>query len=122
MAKLNPPFYFGVILLIVAVVASAYVFTSDQPVACTLEAKACPNGSYVGRTGPNCEFAPCTTDCKTDADCVPRECCHPGSCINKDFKSVCNLACTASCEGPLDCNVGSCRCLSGSCEVVPTLS
>lgn len=26
---------------------------------CTLEAKVCPDGSYVGRTGPNCEFAPC---------------------------------------------------------------
>lgn len=27
--------------------------------ACTLEAKLCPDGSSVGRTGPNCEFAPC---------------------------------------------------------------
>jgi len=29
------------------------------PVACTLEAKLCPDGSTVGRVGPNCEFAPC---------------------------------------------------------------
>lgn len=28
-------------------------------VACTLEAKICPDGSSVGRQGPNCEFAPC---------------------------------------------------------------
>lgn len=28
-------------------------------VACTMEAKLCPDGSYVGRSGPNCEFAPC---------------------------------------------------------------
>lgn len=28
-------------------------------VACTKEAKICPDGSAVGRTGPNCEFAPC---------------------------------------------------------------
>ena len=28
-------------------------------VACTEEAKICPDGSAVGRTGPNCEFAPC---------------------------------------------------------------
>jgi hypothetical protein len=34
---------------------------SAKPVACTQEAKLCPNGSYVGRTGPNCEFAPCPT-------------------------------------------------------------
>jgi len=27
--------------------------------ACTMEAKLCPDGSYVGRTGPNCEFSPC---------------------------------------------------------------
>lgn len=31
------------------------------PVACTMEAKQCPDGSYVGRTGPKCEFTPCPT-------------------------------------------------------------
>lgn len=30
-----------------------------QPVACTMEAKQCSDGSYVGRTGPKCEFAAC---------------------------------------------------------------
>lgn len=29
------------------------------PVACTMEARICPDGSSVGRTGPNCEFAAC---------------------------------------------------------------
>jgi hypothetical protein len=28
-------------------------------VACTTEAKLCPDGSYVGRTGPKCEFTLC---------------------------------------------------------------
>lgn len=28
-------------------------------VVCTMEAKICPDGSAVGRSGPNCEFAPC---------------------------------------------------------------
>lgn len=32
---------------------------SASPVACTEEAKLCPDGSSVGRVGPNCEFAPC---------------------------------------------------------------
>lgn len=32
---------------------------SDEGVACTLEALLCPDGSAVGRSGPNCEFAPC---------------------------------------------------------------
>ncbi|HEY4502628.1 MAG TPA: Gmad2 immunoglobulin-like domain-containing protein [Candidatus Paceibacterota bacterium] len=31
----------------------------EVPVACTQEAKLCPDGSYVGRTGPHCEFAQC---------------------------------------------------------------
>lgn len=30
-----------------------------QPVACTADAMICPDGSSVGRTGPNCEFATC---------------------------------------------------------------
>jgi|GEM_PF-1484463 hypothetical protein len=30
-----------------------------NPIACTQDAKLCPDGSYVGRSGPNCEFAPC---------------------------------------------------------------
>jgi hypothetical protein len=30
-----------------------------ESVACTEEAKLCPDGSAVGRTGPNCSFAPC---------------------------------------------------------------
>lgn len=40
--------------------------TNDQassigitPQICTMEAKLCPDGSYVGRSGPNCAFAPC---------------------------------------------------------------
>ena len=32
---------------------------AEPPKACTQEAKQCPDGSYVGRTGPNCEFAAC---------------------------------------------------------------
>lgn len=32
---------------------------SDGMVACTMEAKLCPDGSAVGRQGPNCEFAKC---------------------------------------------------------------
>jgi len=29
---------------------------------CTMEAKLCPDGSYVGREGPNCEFTECPTE------------------------------------------------------------
>lgn len=50
-------------IVVVAVLASGgYYFlklkTFEQKV-CTMDAKVCPDGSSVGRTGPNCEFAPC---------------------------------------------------------------
>lgn len=31
----------------------------EEPVFCTQDAMQCPDGSFVGRQGPNCEFAPC---------------------------------------------------------------
>ena len=31
----------------------------EERVACTMEAKECPDGSFVGRVAPDCEFAPC---------------------------------------------------------------
>lgn len=30
-----------------------------EPMMCTMDARQCPDGSYVSRTGPNCEFSPC---------------------------------------------------------------
>lgn len=35
--------------------------TPDGPYACQADAMVCPDGSAVGRQGPNCEFAPCPT-------------------------------------------------------------
>lgn len=34
---------------------------TPSPVACTMDAKICPDGSAVGRSGPKCEFSPCPT-------------------------------------------------------------
>ena len=31
----------------------------SEEVVCTTDAKICPDGSAVGRSGPRCEFAPC---------------------------------------------------------------
>jgi len=47
--------------LIIALLACVIALSSCalHPVACTMEAKICPDGSAVGRTGPNCEFTPC---------------------------------------------------------------
>ncbi|MDO8407614.1 MAG: hypothetical protein Q7S95_00040, partial [bacterium] len=51
----------------VAIVAAFWainvrVAEAPGPVACTAEAKLCPDGSAVGRTGPNCEFALCPSE------------------------------------------------------------
>lgn len=76
------------VLLIVAITACVFVwvYEKNQPaieqpniqvvkpkktesVACTMEAKLCADGSYVSRTGPNCEFAACpevTNDATAD--------------------------------------------------------
>ena len=54
-----------VIVLVVLALGAAVWYVSGSPlppagpVACTMEAKLCPDGSAVGRTGPNCEFAAC---------------------------------------------------------------
>lgn len=36
------------------------LLSKETEKACTMEAKQCPDGSYVGRVPPNCEFAPCS--------------------------------------------------------------
>lgn len=51
----------ALVLLVCAAVVALYITATpaQAPVACTTEAKLCPDGSAVGRTGPNCEFAAC---------------------------------------------------------------
>lgn len=59
------------VVLIVGVIVAVAVFKNrsavapenglitESPVVCIQDAKQCPDGSYVSRQGPNCEFAPC---------------------------------------------------------------
>ena len=51
-----------IIILILLIFGSVYFLNKPQTpnfISCTMEAKLCPDGSYVGRTGPNCEFEQC---------------------------------------------------------------
>lgn len=49
-----------VLIVIVGLGIYKFNFTNDDIIiACTQEAKLCPDGSAVGRTGPNCEFDTC---------------------------------------------------------------
>ena len=59
------------ILVIVSVLFSGCISNQgpgSNQTACTEEAKLCPDGSAVGRTGPNCEFAPCPQLVGNDSD------------------------------------------------------
>ncbi|HEY5383147.1 MAG TPA: hypothetical protein VIJ88_01165 [Candidatus Paceibacterota bacterium] len=71
----------GIVLVIVGAVF-AFVSIKDAhtpgPVACTMEAKLCPDGTAVGRTGPNCEFAACPTSTSTSATSTPIATTTPG--------------------------------------------
>jgi len=40
----------------------------DEFVACTMDALQCPDGSFVGRIAPNCEFSACTGDVETQGN------------------------------------------------------
>ena len=56
------------------------------------------------------------TSCLQDSDCVPEQCCHATSCINKANKFACNLFCTQECKpNTLDCGQGSCKCINNKC-------
>ena len=52
-------FVVGVAFYVAYPTPDEYKAPEDEMVFCTMEAKLCPDGSYVGREGPNCEFAPC---------------------------------------------------------------
>ncbi len=57
----------AIIIAAIAGVVAWQRFFSEKPVACTMETKLCPDGSYVGRTGPKCEFAPCPSEVNNDS-------------------------------------------------------
>ena len=60
-------FYILPVAILLAAGCSAKKPATNTPpagqgqVACTQEAMLCPDGSAVGRTGPDCAFAPCPT-------------------------------------------------------------
>ncbi len=68
-----------IVVIILALMAIGFYFLvrddiSDKPepvVFCTLDAMQCPDGSYVGRVPPSCEFAACvsnSTSTQEDSD------------------------------------------------------
>lgn len=66
-AKNNSIIMAGILLVAIAVILVLVSRPQREPIesieemVCTQEAKLCPDGSYVGRVPPLCEFAPCGT-------------------------------------------------------------
>ncbi len=58
---------FVISILLIGLIALFGCTNENNVVACTEEAKICPDGSAVGRIGPNCEFADCP---KLPKNCV----------------------------------------------------
>lgn len=90
------------------------------PIACDSSAMQCPDGSYVGRTGPNCEYAACPSPvgCTEEAKQCP-----DGSAVGRtgpkcEFAPCPNaVACTADAK---QCPDGSYVSRTGpSCEFAP---
>jgi hypothetical protein len=56
-------YFLGVVVVLVIAAGGIYFYKTNVHtstlIACTAEAMMCPDGSAVGRTGPNCSFAPC---------------------------------------------------------------
>jgi hypothetical protein len=82
----------------------------SPPHACTAEAKICPDGSSVGRSGPNCEFAPCpgaTTPiaCQDDARVCP-----DGTVLGR-VGPTCEFP---ACPTPVACTTDAKQCPDGS--------
>ncbi len=64
----------GALLVLLVIIGSSILIWKKYsenpivPIACTLEAKICPDGSAVGRVGPNCEFSACPMVDDSDVD------------------------------------------------------
>lgn len=90
--------------------------SKNRPVACTADAKICPDGTGVGRSAPSCEFDPCPVSkiCEDNQDCVvfgKEGDCDCG-CYNKNaLPGISDEKCF--CASPL-----SCECLNNVCEGV----
>ncbi len=133
-------------IIFVAIVAGYFIGRMQsgpdtEPIACTQEAMLCPDGSYLGRTRPNCEFAPCPPgpepspipppiskdlECKKDSDCPSSKyTCEAIEGVGTVYpnggpstytitKGVCKLKEGNKCRADSDC-VGGLLCSVGIC-------
>ncbi len=68
---MNKSYTLIILLALTAALFGAYYilekdYTQNNTIACTADAMLCPDGSYVGRSGPHCEFKCGTTSTSTN--------------------------------------------------------
>lgn len=59
LSRYAPYIVVGLFLLIGVIALIVAPMFTNQPVSCTEEALMCPDGTAVGRTGPQCKFSAC---------------------------------------------------------------
>lgn len=65
LTKLALVFLVLAFLGLVGSLVKGFISSRKKEVACTMEAKVCPDGTSVGRVAPSCEFAPCPSPTST---------------------------------------------------------
>lgn len=118
MAKKQKKSQFGRNFIIAAIIMFILlvIIQTPQPVACTEEAKICPDGSAVGRIPPNCDFAPCPSGTCTCPNGYIHEgdVCNPACYYSIPKCLMPSIMCSTSCENDSDC-VGATCCHPTSC-------
>ena len=112
---MKTPYILIIILIVIFIAIYGIIYlNNNKPTACTAEAKICPDGTAVSRTGPDCEFENCPSSkiCESDKDCVvfgkDGDCncgCYNENALPQDSGGACFCAAPASC-----------KCVSGLCE------
>ena len=109
-----------ILILVVIIIIWAISFSlfneKEEPVYCAQDAKMCPDGSYVARIPPDCEFEKCP---------VSKNCIRTEDCVVFGESGDCNCGCyhydalpqttggNCFCAAPV-----SCECVNGICEGV----
>ncbi len=92
---------FATIMLFALLFAGCAGIFPQEPVACTMDAKICPDGSAVGRVGSNCEFAPCPGEVPGCGPCPMYAPPAPGFCSGGVL--VAGQVDECGCRGPPSC-------------------
>lgn len=92
---------------------------SQNGVCTFLDGSECEEWAfYRGECQPGTYFS-YKLSCQNDNDCVPATCCHPNSCVNKEYLPACKgTFCTMECVSEaLDCGQGKCVCVENICQI-----